>query len=94
MFNLPVFVGLDYYQNIIQVCVMDQFRKILVNQTVDNDPEAVMRVVAPFGGNVHATIEASTGVAVLTTQKHCAEQLIAKSNWLVELVPIRVTSHA
>jgi hypothetical protein len=49
-----------------------------------NDPEAVMRVVVPFGSNVHAAIEASTGVAALT-QKHCAEQLIAQSSWLVEL---------
>jgi hypothetical protein len=34
-FNLPVFVGLDYHQKVIQVCVMDPFRKILVNQAVD-----------------------------------------------------------
>jgi len=79
MFNLPVFVGLDYHQNVIQVCVMDQFRKILANQSVDNDPEAVMRVVAPFGGNVHAAIEASTGVADF------AEKLIHLSHWCVEL---------
>ena len=63
---------------------MDQFRKILVNQAVDNDPEAVMRVVVPFGGNVHAAIEASTGAAALT-QKHCAEKLIHLSHWCVEL---------
>ena len=37
MFNLPVFVGLDYHQNVIQVCIMEQFRKILVNQSVGND---------------------------------------------------------
>ena len=45
MFNLPIFVGLDYHQKSIQVCVMDQQRKILTNQTVENDPEAVFRVV-------------------------------------------------
>jgi len=54
MFSLPIFVGLDYHQKIIQVCVMDQNRKILVNQAVANDPAAVLRVVAPFGSNVHA----------------------------------------
>ena len=26
MFSLPIFVGLDYHQNVIQVCVMDQNR--------------------------------------------------------------------
>ena len=40
MYNLPVFVGLDYHQNVIQVCVMDQNRKILVNQAVGNDPNS------------------------------------------------------
>jgi hypothetical protein len=34
---LPVFVDLDYRQNVIQVCVMVQFRKILANHSVDCD---------------------------------------------------------
>jgi transposase len=79
MFNLPVFVGIDYHQKVIQVCVIDQQKKILANQTVENDPEAVFRVVAPFGNNVHAAIEASTGVAEF------AEELINKYGWSVEL---------
>ena len=28
MFSLPVFVGLDYHQKIIRVCVMDQDRNV------------------------------------------------------------------
>jgi len=79
MFNLPVFVGIDYHTHTIQVCVMDQQRKILANQSVANDPAAVFRVVAPFGSNVSAAIEASTGSADF------AEQLIAKYHWHVEL---------
>jgi transposase len=79
MFNLPVFVGIDYHQKVIQVCVIDQQKNILVNQTAENDPEAVFRIVAPFGSNVHAAIEASTGVAEF------AEELINKYNWHVEL---------
>ena len=79
MFSLPVFVGIDYHTNTIQVCVMDQQRKILANQAVANDPEAVFRIVAPFGSNVHAAIEASTGVADF------AEKLITQYKWSVEL---------
>ena len=37
MFNLPIFVGIDYHTNMIQVCVMDSQRKILANQSVAND---------------------------------------------------------
>ena len=79
--SLPIFVGLDYHQKSIQVCVMDQQRKILTNQTVENDPEAVFRVVAPFGSgpNVQVAIEASTGAA------NFAEILIAQYQWHVEL---------
>jgi len=79
MLSLPVFVGLDYHQNVIQVCVMDQNRIILVNQSVGNDPHEVMRVVVSFGGNIHAAIETSTGAAEF------AEQLINKTNWCAEL---------
>ena len=79
MLNLPLFVGIDYHTNTIQVCIMDQHRKILTNQTVANDPKAVFRVVAPYGSNVHVAIEASTGVADF------AEKLIEQYNWNVEL---------
>jgi len=81
MFSLPIFVGLDYHQKVIQVCVMDQNRKILLNQTVENDPDAVHRVVTPFGSgsNVQVAIEASTGVA------NFAEILISRFQWSVEL---------
>ena len=78
MFNLPIFVGLDYHQKSIQVCVMNQKRKILANVTVANDPDAVHRVVAPFGSNVHVAIEASTGVA------NFADLLIHRFQWFVE----------
>ena len=40
MFNLPLYVGLDYHTNSIQVCVMNQQRKIFVNQSVENSAEA------------------------------------------------------
>jgi len=78
MFNLPIFVGLDYHQKSIQVCVMNQKRKILANVTVANDPDAVHRVVAPFGSNVHVAIEASTGVA------NFVDLLIHRFQWFVE----------
>ena len=46
MFNLPLYVGIDYPQKTIHVCVIDQHRKILANKTVKNDPYAVLQVVA------------------------------------------------
>jgi len=81
MFKSPVFVGLDYHLHVIQVCVMDQTRKILLNQSVGNSPDAVHRIVSLFGSgdNVKVAIEASTGVA------NFAEILISKYQWHVEI---------
>ena len=79
MFNLPVFVGIDYHTHIIQVCVMDQQGKILASRSVANAPEVVFQVVAPFGSNISAAIEARTGVAEF------AEELIREYHWSVEL---------
>lgn len=79
MLNLPVFVGLDYHQNTIQVCVLNPQGTILVNQSVPNDPHAVFRIVAPHGNNVSVAIEASTGSAAF------AEELSTKYPWHVEL---------
>lgn len=79
MLNLPIFVGLDYHQKIVQVCVMDQKQKILANRSVENDPQAVFDLVAPFGSNVFVAIEACTGSADF------AEKLIQKYHWSVEL---------
>ena len=64
MFSLPIFVGFDYHQKMVQVCVMDQKRNILLNQTVENAPEAVLRVVAPHGSNVHAAIGMITAITM------------------------------
>jgi transposase len=80
MFNLPVYVGIDYHQKTIQVCVMDQQRKILANQSVENDPKAVFRIiVVPFGSNIHVAIESCTGAADF------AEKLIVQYQWSVAL---------
>ena len=79
MFNLPVFVGIDYHTNTLQVCVMDSQRKILANQSVANSAEAVFRIVATFGSNVHVAIEACNGAADF------ADELAAKYPWHVEL---------
>ena len=37
MNSIPVYVGLDYHQDAVQVCVLDQEGRLLVNRSVAND---------------------------------------------------------
>lgn len=37
MSNVPLFVGLDYHQDSIQVCVLNQKGDVLLNRSVAND---------------------------------------------------------
>lgn len=77
MSKLPVFVGLDYHQSGVQVCVMDTTGKVLVNRKCENN----WRIVAAAVGDasVYAAIEACGGAADL------ADELAQQAGWSVHL---------
>lgn len=66
-----VYVGLDYHQAFVQVCVMDRSGKVLSNRRCDNIASHIVRAVGGYGGEVQAAIEACCGAAAL------ADELIA-----------------
>lgn len=78
MSSVPVFVGLDYHQSFVQVCVMDGSGKLLSNTRCVNSAEALMFAVQPYGTTVAAAIESCCGAADL------AEELVA-AGWQVSL---------
>lgn len=73
-----VFVGLDYHQSFVQVCVMDESGRVLKNQRCANTVAAVRACAESGGVRVQAAIEACTGAADL------AEKLVA-AGWQVSL---------
>lgn len=73
-----VYVGLDYHQAFVQVCVMDASGRVLANLRCANTARAVQECVARYGDRVSAAIEACCGAADL------AEELIALG-WQVSL---------
>ena len=87
MSSVSVFVGLDYHQDSVQVCVMDALGRVLLNRPCGNDgPKiamlvqmAVKQLNAPAGERVFAAIEACSGAADL------AEELIEKAGWSIDL---------
>ena len=79
MSNVPIFVGLDYHQDSIQVCVLDQQGKVLLNRSAANDVQELARIVRPLGVVGRVGIEACCGAADL------GEQLVRHLGWDVSL---------
>jgi transposase len=79
MNTLPVYVGLDYHQDSVQVCVLDRAGGVLTNRSCVNDWQAIASLASQHGVVAGAAIEACTGAADL------AEELMRRSGWLVDL---------
>jgi transposase len=79
MSSVATFVGLDYHQDSVQVCVLDAQGKQLVNRSVANDANIVQRVATQHGAPTRVAIEACCGAADL------AEVLATRCGLPVEL---------
>lgn len=79
MKKIPVFVGLDYHQDSVQVCVLDASGKVLGNGSYENDAQKIGTVVENHGTEVHAGIESCTGAADL------ADELAVRAGWTIDL---------
>jgi transposase len=79
MSSVPVFVGLDYHQDSVQVCVMDGEGRILSNRSVRNELTAIERAATRHGAPRRMAIEACCGAADL------AERLAVERSLPVQL---------
>lgn len=79
MTSVPVFAGLDYHQDAVQVCVLNRQGETLCNRSVANDVDAIERVLARHGTPRRIAIEACCGAADL------AEQLASKRRLPMQL---------
>ena len=75
MNDCTVFVGLDYHQDSVQVCVMDRPGRVLSNSVCENDASVIGTVVENHGATVHVAIESCTGAADL------ADELVRRPGW-------------
>lgn len=74
-----LYVGLDYHQESVQICVLDQRGTVIRNRKVANNAADVAAAVSPTGTPPHAAIEACCGSSDL------AEELVARYGWSVDL---------
>lgn len=81
MSTLSVFVGLDYHQSGVQVCVVSTSGEVLLNRKCKDDWKVIQKLVTPFceRGQVHAAVEACNGAANL------ADELVERGGWSVSL---------
>jgi transposase len=79
MSSLPIFVGLDYHQDSIQVCVLNSQGDVLMNRSASNSCLEVARLVQPLGVVQRVGIEACCGAADL------GEELVERLGWNVSL---------
>ena len=79
MNTVPVFVGLDYHQSSVQVCVMDAAGGVRMNRSCSNHWQVIRDAVASVGRPVRVAIEACTGASDL------AQELVDQACWSVDL---------
>jgi transposase len=79
MATLPVFVGLDYSDQVVEVAVLDGHGKVLANKPCVNEAAKINQFVQQFGSSIRAAIECGTGSANL------ADELLTKFQWSIDL---------
>ncbi|MGA2058897.1 MAG: transposase [Thermoguttaceae bacterium] len=84
------FVGLDYHDEVVQVCVMDSAGKMLENRACPNDASEIMAIVTPHGRKVRGVIEACCGAANLAEEMkwrrwlEVTPQIHGKMRWVID----------
>ena len=79
MKDYRVFVGLDYHDAVVQVCVMARDGRVLGERRLANDHRRIADYVGCFGESVQAAVEVCTGSAAL------ADLLVNEMGWIVDL---------
>jgi transposase len=77
--TVPVFAGLDYHQDCVQVCVLNSDGKSLINRSLPNNSAKIHQALTQAGEPIRIGIEACCGAADL------AEELISIWNLPVQL---------
>lgn len=79
MKRITVFVGLDYHQHSVQVCIMNREGEVLGNRRCENDRLMIVTYVEQFGTDIRAAIESCVGASDF------AEELLQQHGWSMDL---------
>ena len=79
MSDCTVFVGLDYHQASVQLCVLATDGQELCNRSLPNEYAVLVTVAEQFGEVAEVAIESCNGAAAL------ADELVTHAGWSVSL---------
>lgn len=79
------FVGLDYHQDSVQVCVMDEQGRVLANRSVENRWQAIVAVVDATTQDVAEIVLVKAAIESCSGAANLAEELIEQAGWTVTL---------
>ena len=79
MTTVPVFVGLDYSDEVVEVAVLDGQGHVLANKPCGNEAARIDDFVRQYGTSIRAAIECGTGAANL------ADELLTKCGWSIDM---------
>jgi len=68
--SLLIYVGLDYHDETIRVCIMTASGEMLFNRDLPNDPLVVAELIGEFGTPQAVAIEACCGASNFATELH------------------------
>jgi transposase len=87
MATVPIFVGLDYSDQVVEVAVLDGQGSVLSNRPIANVAADLDRHVRQFGSVIRAGIECGTGAANL------AEELSSRFQWSIDMAHSGIVNH-
>ena len=76
MMSVTRFVGLDYHQDSVQVCVMDQEGRVLTNRSVDNHWRSIAAVLEELMDKTSGPVSVKASLESCSGAAHLAEELI------------------
>jgi transposase len=85
MASVPVYIGLDYHSDSIQVCVMTEDGQTLRNRRVPNEAGHVVECVTTAGGKADVVLVRGVALEACCGAADLATTLAAATEWSVRL---------
>lgn len=85
MVSVTRFVGLDYHQESVQVCVLDETGRVLANRSVENRWQAIVGVFDDSIDDVQEPVVVRASLEACSGAANLAEELMDRAGWVVTL---------